>query len=151
MGKYKKYIDFLSGYNPAPGFSTCDYIYHPSLDIFFDIENYRFENIKDTSINLIRCRNAVHHVPDLYKLVKEFNRVLTSFGKVVIIECREDKYPANFLLDTIWYRGVNNREEIWFSPVYRNYTDILTTQQFTLIESKQTELKEIKVFIKNFI
>ena len=142
------HIDFLSGYNPVVGFKTCDYIYTPKLDLFFDTDTYTILGVNDSSVSFLWCRNAIHHIKDLNKLVKEFYRVLSTDGFVVVVECREEYFANNVLLDTIWYRGITQREEVWFSHEYRNYEDVFVKHGFFLYHSSTDKEKEIKKFKK---
>jgi hypothetical protein len=141
-------IDFLSGYNPKQGYLSCDYIYTPRLDHIFDLSDYRIQGVEHSSVSLIRCSNALHHIQDLNRLAHEFLRILQNNGKILIIECTQKAYKANVLLDTIWYRSVNRRDDVWFSSVYRNYESIFTYRGFVLINSCVRGIKEIKVFKK---
>jgi ubiquinone/menaquinone biosynthesis C-methylase UbiE len=140
-------IDFLSGYNPLSSFKSCDYIYTPKLDFFFDINNYKIP-VPNSTVSILRCRNALHHIAELEKLAEEFFRVLLPGGKILVIECREPYFKNNVLLDTIWYRSVSYRDDIWFATEYRDYEKVFTSFGFCLKKSCVWLEKEIKVFKK---
>lgn len=134
-------LDFGSGYNPKEGFKTCDVTMSPFLDYSFDTSEYKV-SCPDSSFEEINVRNVLHHVKDLKKLFQEFKRILTPNGILVITEPRLQFYKQNIILDTIWYRYVIPRYEVWFSPEYRNYTELLP-EFFQLVDVRYENEKEI--------
>jgi ubiquinone/menaquinone biosynthesis C-methylase UbiE len=126
-------LDFGSGYNPAHGYKTCDCTGNPMLDYHFDAVKYRIADCRASTFDLIRCKNVIHHVPDIKKLFIELVRVLKPKGSLLIIEPTPKAYPVNVFLDTLWYRSIIPREEVWFSSVWRDYRNILTESQMSVI------------------
>jgi SAM-dependent methyltransferase len=138
-------IDFGSGHKPAPGYKTCD-CFIPHTDIAYDHVNYRID-VPDSSVDEIRCRNVLHHVKDLGRLFKEFARVLKRGGIVRVIEPHQDAFSTNVLLDTIWYRTVQPRPEIWFSKEYRDYLKPARNAGFGLSRHYRWEEKEFSILV----
>jgi len=126
-------LDFGSGYNPEKGYYKCDITRSPTIDFLFDRYSYTIIDIEDSSIDLIRCKNVIHHVKDLEHLFIEFNRVLKVGGIVNIIEPTKDNYMTNKILDIIWYRFLVQRYDIWFSNNYRDYISIINKIGFVKI------------------
>lgn len=110
-------IDFGSGYNPKPGYLSCDFVYNRNIDLYFIDGKFDLPN---NSVDEIFCKNVLHHIKNLDNLYKEFARVLKINGKLSILDCNKDSFKVNYLLDRIWYRHVNNKPEIWFSETYRD-------------------------------
>jgi len=86
-------IDFGSGYNPQEGFKTCD--------VNAGCDYNSIEEVESNSVEYIRARNVLHHIEDLNSLLNQFKRVLIKGGKVIVIDCKEDFFKINVLLDTI--------------------------------------------------
>ena len=63
-------------------------------------------------------------------------------------DVRKECYGANLFLDNLWYRGIIPREEIWFSPNYRDYFQILKEMNYSNIEYKLEEEKEVSIWKK---
>lgn len=126
-------LDFGSGHRPQRGYMTCDCTGSPGVDYYFNPVKYRVMRCRPNSFSTIRCRNVLHHVPDIKKLFIEFARILRPNGYLVIIEPSNSAYPANHFLDTLWYRGIIPRREVWFSPQWREYRKYLTESQMSVI------------------
>lgn len=137
-----KKLDFGSGYNPGDGFKTCDI--YGYVDYYFDTEHYKVDT--NEKFDHIRCRNVIHHIKDLDKLAKEFDRLLTDNGTLEIIEPRKEYYAENYYLDYLWYRFVIPRYEVWFCTKYRDCRNYF--KDFKLDEYKIDKEKEIFLFIK---
>lgn len=144
------FIDFGSGYNPKEGYKTCDFINMPFLD-YVAIDNRIYDGIKeieDKSVDIIYCRNVLHHIKDLNSLFQNFYRYLKDDGKLEIIECSKQAYYANWFLDTLWYRYVIPRKEVWFSDKYRNYVEIAKMNNFKILTNDIENEKEHFIFYK---
>jgi len=135
-------LDFGSGYNPKAGFKTCDI--NGYVDYYFDMISYKVDT--DDKFDYIRCRNVIHHIKDIDKLSKEFNRLLKDDGVLEIIDVREEYYSENYYLDYLWYRFVIPRHEVWFCEQYRNCKNYF--KEFDLAEHKKEKEKEIFLFHK---
>lgn len=133
-------LDVGSGYNPAKGYKTCD--------INFGCDFHNIKEVPSGSAEITRIRNVLHHVPNLDDIANDLYRVTKSNGYLLVIECKKDDFDKNKLLDTIWYRSVNIRNEIFISNEYRNYESYLLKSGFTLIKSSLINEKEIKIFKK---
>ena len=121
-------LDFGSGYSPTDGYFTCDIEPAFTLDYLYNIEQNKIIGINDSSVDCIKCRNVIHHVQDLGALVLEFKRILKTNGIIEITEPNELSYDANNVLDYVWYRYIIPRYNIWFSPKYREYRKIFSSQ-----------------------
>lgn len=84
----------------------------------------RESEINDNVVDRIHCRNVIHHINDLLGLFTNFYRYLKEDGELEIIECTKESYQANYFLDTLWYRYVIPRKEVWFADKYRDYISI---------------------------
>lgn len=135
-------LDFGSGYNPEKDFKTCDI--YGYVDYYFDPILYKVNT--DDKFDYIRCRNVIHHIKDINKLSKEFNRVLENNGLIEIIEPRKEYYNENYYLDYLWYRWVIPRHEVWFCTEYRSCKNYF--KEFDLIEYKIKNEKEIFLYRK---
>jgi ubiquinone/menaquinone biosynthesis C-methylase UbiE len=140
-------LDFGSGYNPKQGFKTCDITSNPMLDYHFDVETYRI-NCEDSVFDYIRCKNVLHHVEDLNRLYKEFQRVLKPNGQLYIYEPNKNGFEANVYLDKLWYNSIN-RIEIYIAEQYRDYEKLALQRDFTLIFKQEKDYFEKKVFKLN--
>jgi ubiquinone/menaquinone biosynthesis C-methylase UbiE len=114
------------------------------LDYYFDKVNYRV-NSPDTHFDQIHCKNVIHHVRSIKKLFKEFHRILRPEGEVIIIEPTPKAFDTNVFLDTLWYRSIIPREEVWFSRVYRDYRTALTKCQFRITLELEADEKEFVI------
>jgi len=135
-------IDFGSGHAPAVGYRTCDMTAAPFLDYYFDANEYAILDCGDASVDVIRCRNVLHHVKDIRQLLIEFRRVLKPNGRIIIIEASKDCYRINVFLDILWYRYVTSRPDIWVSPVYRDYKEDFISifgNDFSFISRREKE------------
>ena len=128
-------VDFGSGYRPYKKYKTCDFNY--------GCDFYNIKEIPDNSVTLIRCRNVIHHIPDLINLFKEFNRILKKNGRAVIIDCAKDYVKINYILDTIYYKGIAKNNNIWYTSNYRDITKF--------INGKLKVVKEHKIRTKSWI
>ena len=140
-------LDFGSGYNPRKGFKTCDMTMLPFLDYVFDPDNYKIVNCEDQSIDIIYCRNVLHHIPNLSALFNEFNRILKPNGRIVIIEPTKETFRINVFLDYFWYRWLIPRPEVWFASNYRDYKKELT-RLFQCVKIFTRNEKELVVYRK---
>lgn len=143
-------IDIGSGYAPAKHYSTCDITKLPYLD--YIIENNKIFNktreLNNNEVSIFRMRNCLHHIKDLDSLFQNLYKYLKINGKIIIIECRKEFYKANLFLDTLWYRYVIPRNEVWFSEQYRDY--IITAKKYNLkvVSSTIDNEKEIIILEK---
>jgi len=112
-------LDFGSGYNPRPGYKTCDNILTPNIDYYYN--GVAIVNAADKSIDRIVLRNVIHHIPDFDVLAKEFKRILTNRGTIWIVDCLPQHYMNNVILDYIYYRSVNSRPDIQIFDYFRDY------------------------------
>lgn len=136
-------LDFGSGHNPKEGYKTCDI--HGYVDYYFD--NIEYKIITDDNVfDEIRCHNVIHHIQDLRKLSKEFNRVIRPGGTLEITESTRECYKMNYYLDFLWYRFIIPRHDIWFSPKYRDCREYFT--EFKLVKYEVNKEKELFVFSK---
>lgn len=139
-------IDFGSGYNPYPGYKTCDITASPFLDFFYD--GKEIVGCKENSVTEFYLRNVVHHIQNLEEVFAMLQLYLKKNGTIKIIEARKDYYKQNVILDIIWYRYVIPRREIWFSTFYRNYFEILKKVGFELVEQRYEKEKEVSLWRK---
>lgn len=145
-------IDFGSGYNPRSGYKTCDVTDSPALDYVYDTKTQKIVSknnrpIKSESVDVIRVKNVLHHIPVLEPVLKEFFRVLKIRGKIIVIEPTKESYRSNWILDNLWYRFVIPRPEVWFSSIYRDYKNELRLW-FTIYRNVVKSEKEYTVFVK---
>lgn len=142
-------IDFGSGYNPKKGFKTCDNTFSPFLDYvskdykIFDKNN----ELRQNSVDVLYCRNTLHHIKEIDKLLKNFYNYLKNGGYLEIIECRKEFFKNNLLLDNIWYRYINNDKEIFISQEYRDYISLSLQIGFKLESIEYFNEKE-KIVLK---
>ena len=107
-------------------------------------------DLKEKSVDEFYLRNVVHHIPDLKRTFKCLKKYLKDDGKIKIIECKKENYHANWFLDSLWYRYIIPREEVWFSYKYRDYKKILLNIGFKKIESYEENEKETSIWeLKN--
>ena len=107
-------------------------------------------DLKEKSVDEFYLRNIVHHIPDLKRTFKCLKKYLKDNGKIKIIECKKENYHANWFLDSLWYRYIIPREEVWFSDKYRNYGNVLLNIGFKKIEFYEENEKEISIWeLKN--
>lgn len=141
-------IDFGSGYNPKPGYKTCDITYAPFLDFAYDEDKNQILYCEEGSVDEFYLRNVVHHVKDFTKLFSCLKTYLKENGTIVIVDVREEFFAKNVILDTIWYRYVIPRYEIWFAKYYRDYSKVLTKLGFVKIDYYTHEEKEVSIWQK---
>ncbi len=137
-------IDFGSGYNPRPGYKTCDFIPLPTLDYWFDANNNVIMGLSEDSVDEFYLRNTIHHIPDLQGLCRLLYKYLRSNGIITVIEPCPSAFPVNYLLDCIYYRWVNSKPEIWFSSEYRDYFRCFVVNGFSILESRAIDNVYIK-------
>jgi ubiquinone/menaquinone biosynthesis C-methylase UbiE len=130
------FIDFGSGYDPYKNFLKCD--------VNYGCDFYSIKEIPDNSCKLIRCRNVLHHVKNLRSIFKEFNRILVKGGKVVIIDCNKENFKINYFLDNLYYKGIANNKNMWYTEKYREITKYINRNNFNI--EKNYKIKE-KVWI----
>jgi len=137
-------LDFGSGYNPKTGYLPCDFTSNPKLDFYcldYKIYDKNLKIVKPNTFKNIFCRNVLHHIENLELIIAELFRVLECNGKLIVIEPNKDHYYQNFMFDSLWYRFVNNRTDIWFSKNYRDYITILN-KLFSTIDYNLENEKE---------
>lgn len=140
------FIDLLSGYNPEYGYKSVDYIPNYGIDYLLDLNTYDIDGIPEGSVNKIRCRNGLHHIPNLDKLIKKCLTITSECVIIDIIEPSKECYKSNLFLDNLYYRWINQREDIWFSDRYRNYIQMFENSGFILTQYKQIDEKEYCTF-----
>jgi len=123
-------IDFGSGYNLKKDYRSCDFITSPGLDFFYDknknmIIDKTGKEIEDESVDVFRIRNVIHHITDIKPLIYYLYKKLKRDGVLFIIDCKEEFYLKNTILDIIWYRFLKNYNEIKIIPYYRDYNKII--------------------------
>lgn len=131
-------LDFGSGFAPIKGWATLD----SGANCTFNSIN----EIPDNTITKIRFRNVLHHIQDLDLLFSEITPKLRSNAKIIVIECREEYYRANLILDLLWYRFIQNRTDIHIAPRYRDYRKTLKNLGFTLQQQTVEDEKEVVIF-----
>lgn len=141
-------IDFGSGYNPKPGYKTCDVTYAPFLDYVYDEEKNQILYCEKGSVDEFHLRNVVHHVKDLHRLFECLKFYLKENGTITIIDARKEYFTQNVILDIIWYRYVIPRYEIWFAKTYRDYSKVLTKLGFVKIDYYISKEKEVSIWQK---
>jgi ubiquinone/menaquinone biosynthesis C-methylase UbiE len=125
-------LDFGSGYNPTPDYKT--------LDCNYTCDYYDIDEIPDNSIDIIRCRNVLHHIDDLDSLIKKFKLKLKNNGTIKIIDCNSENYSKNIYLDYLWYRYIFKRYDIYINYYYRDLKSYFIENGFDLkIEFKKDE------------
>ena len=141
-------IDFGSGYNHKEGYKSCDIVPLPNLDYFYDEQNDKILYLEEASVDEFYLRNVVHHIKNIEKTFKCLDKYLKKGAIITIIDVRKECYGANLFLDNLWYRGIIPREEIWFSPTYRDYFQILKSMSYRNIEYKIENEKEVSIWKK---
>ena len=145
-------IDFGSGYNPYSKYKTCDMIYSPRLDYYYDRRNNIIYNLEHNTVDKFRLRNVLHHVEDISKLCTMLNNYLkpngSINGSIKVIEPKEEFYTKNIILDIIWYRYVQKFYHIKIYPNYRDYISCIERAGFQLISKKCSEVYDISLFQK---
>lgn len=143
-------IDFGSGYNPKKGYKTCDMTLSPYLD-FISKDNKIYDKkgeIQKNSVDVIHCRNTLHHVKDLESLIKNFYTYLKPNGRLEVIDCRKEYFKGNVFLDKVWYRYINKNENIYISETYNDYKKMCESVGFKKVIERYKEEKEITIFLK---
>ncbi len=141
-------IDFGSGYNPNKDYKTCDITYLPNLDYVYDLENNIILGCEENTVDEFFLRNVVHHIQDLKRTFSCLKKYLKKGGEIKIIDVRKEYFDANVVLDTIWYRYVIPRYEVWFSRYYRDYFEVLNNMNFKLIDKYYENEKEVSIWKK---
>lgn len=77
-------IDFGSGYNPYPGYKTCDITQGPYLDYVYNTETNEIIGLQEGSVDEFRLKNVLHHA-DIPKVIQCLHRYLKSGGILQII------------------------------------------------------------------
>ena len=111
-------IDFGSGYNPYPGYKTCDITQGPYLDYVYNTETNEIIGLQEGSVDEFRLKNVLHHA-DIPKVIQCLHRYLKSGGILQIIEPRTEYYEQNRSLDLFWYRYIYPRYDIAIPPKRR--------------------------------
>lgn len=141
MGRATLRVDIGAGYNPKPGFIPCD-------------ENYVLNGIPDTTyladqtVSMVHCKNTIHHVKDKEFFFKELKRIMKESGLLLIVECRQEFFQQNNILDYIWYKYINRNNDIYIERRYFDYEKELTKYRFKHIKTVFENEKEMKLFIK---
>jgi len=143
-------LDFGSGYNPQKGYSTCDVTSSPYLDFLFDgekiISRETGSEVRDNTFEEIHCKNVLHHVEDVEKLLNYLKNKLTFGGQLIIIDSNKSSYQRNLILDLLWYRFVIPTYEIWFSKEYRDLHLVILNIFQNFGYRKDEYLEEIRCF-----
>ncbi len=142
-------IDFGSGYNHKEGYKSCDITNLPNLDYVYDEKNDKILYLEEESVDEFYLRNVVHHLKDISKTFKCLDKYLKKGAIITIIDVRKEFYKQNLFLDNLWYRFIIPRNEIWFSPIYRDYFKILDEMNYCKIEYIVKEEKEVSVWKKS--
>lgn len=137
-------VDFGSGYNARPGFKTCDITTNPLLDYRYDGNNC-IEGLDHDTVDVFYMRNVVHHIEDLKRVFNCIKRYLKLYGVLIVVDCRKEYFQANYFLDKVWYRHVN-QTNMYISPQYRDYISILTDIGF-VVNSYNTKNEKEKVVL----
>jgi hypothetical protein len=146
-----KYLDFGAGYNPIPGYLTCDITTNPKLDYQFCEHNNKIiqKNGKicpQNYFNVIKCRNVFHHIENIIPILLELKRIIRYDGYIEIVEPNSKYFIHNVFLDYFWYRWFR-RSNLWFAHEYRNYMPILK-KFFRSVEKWHFQYDEIFVLYK---
>ena len=70
-------------HNKLDGYINVDIDPNTNPDLLSDMRN--LSTIKNNSVIEIIAENVLEHIPDTLTALKEFHRVLTAFGKLIII------------------------------------------------------------------
>lgn len=141
-------IDFGSGYHPYSNYKTCDMVYSPQLDYFYDKSNNIIYNLEFGTVDQFRLKNVLHHVDDIFELCTMLNKYLKTKGSIKVIEPRAEFYTKNTILDIIWYRYVQKFYHIKIYPNYRDYISCIERAGFQLISKECLEVYDISLFQK---
>lgn len=141
-------IDFGSGYNPYYDYKTCDMVYSPHLDYFYDRKNNTICNLENSTVDRFRLKNVLHHVEDISKLFTVLNNYLKLNGSIEVIEPKEEFYTQNTILDIIWYRYVQRFYHIKIYPKYRDYISCIERAGLQLVSKKTSGVYDITLFQK---
>lgn len=142
-------IDFGSGYNPNKDYKICDITYLPNLDYVYDQENNVIIGCEKVSVDEFYLRNVVHHIPDMERTFKCLLKYLKDDGEIKIIDVRKEYFKQNVILDTLWYRYVIPRYEVWFSNYYRDYFKVLESLGMERVKYYIQDEKEVSVWRKS--
>jgi SAM-dependent methyltransferase len=139
-------VDFGCGYNPLPGYKKCDVATSPALDCQYDGLD-GIIGLELHSVDTFNVRNVIHHLPDIRRTVRCLRRYMKMNGKVVIADCDKAHFAANVFLDRLWYRFVNNEQNIYISPRWRDYFTIMREEVFVCCHQSNDGLKDVSVWI----
>ncbi|TYQ16937.1 UNVERIFIED_CONTAM: hypothetical protein Cloal_3518 [Acetivibrio alkalicellulosi] len=134
-------IDFGCGLKPEPGYKTCDITTYPYLDYWYDPVSHTITDLKPLSIDELRCRNVLHHIYDLEDSIIALDRYIKPEGIIRVIEPRKEYFDINVMLDTIYYHGVCNMKDMWFSKSYREYIHIFENIGYQILKRRDIENK----------
>jgi SAM-dependent methyltransferase len=127
------------------GYKKCDITTSHALDYQYD-GNDCIIGLQPHSVDTFNVRNVIHHLPDIRRTVKCLKRYIKTDGKVVIADCDVAHFTANVFLDKVWYRFVNQDEEIFISPEWRDYFTIMREEGFLCLHKSNDGLKDISVW-----
>ena len=99
--------------------------------------------LRERTVDEFYLRNVVHHIPDLQRTFATLKKYLKVGEKLIIIDCNKDHYKTNVFLDNLWYRFVDNNNEIFISKQYRDYINVLIKLGFKQLYYKSFKEKEI--------
>lgn len=144
-------IDYGSGYNPKPGYKTCDITESPMLD--YVVRDYhifsREGELESETVDAFHCRNVLHHIKDLKMALEQIARYLKKGGTLEIIEPTEEAFGVNWFLDCFWYRWFDNgKRNVWFSDRWRDYVAVAKECGFEVTSHEVKEEKDIWVLTR---
>lgn len=119
-------VDVGSGYNPKPGYMTCDNNY--------GCDFYNIDEIPDNYVDQFHLRNVIHHIENLHIFAKKLYDKQRWGGGLQIIDCIEGQYHINYLWDLIWYRYVNFRNDIFISNCYRDFESVFLNVGYFMVD-----------------
>lgn len=141
-------IDFGSGYNPKEGYKTCDNTFSPMLDYCYDEKNNKILGLEPHSVDNFHIRNVLHHIKDIPRLIDCLSYYLSPTGQITVIDCRQEYFEQNLILDILWYRYIIPRYEVKFNLKYIDYASIFKAKGYQVIFHKYEQEKEIYIFTK---
>ncbi len=122
----------------------------PNLDYVYNQEQNKILGCSKNTVDEFYLRNVVYHLPDMKRTFECLIEYLKEDGEIKIIDVREEYFRTNVILDTIWYRYVIPRYEVWFSRHYRNYFEILESLGMKKVDYYIQEEKEVSIWKKSF-
>lgn len=142
------FLDYGSGSKSPEGFVTSDFTGSPKYD--YIIENYKIEGISQGMVDIINCRNVLHHImpPDVNKVIEEFYRLLKPGGELRISEPKEEYFKQNKILDIIWYRYLTYDRSIYLPNFYYNFRKDIDKRKFKHTVTYDDIKNEILVYRK---